>query len=48
MSRWPPPGWGYNHSSGLVVLDRKVQYNLTNSFGSIVLVLRVCVVMLCV
>ena len=35
--------WGYNHSSVLVIKVRKHIYNLTNGFGSLVLILRVCV-----
>ena len=35
--------WGYNHSSVLVFKVRRHLYNLTNGFGSFVLILRVCV-----
>ena len=35
--------WGYNHSSALVFKVRMLVYNLTNGFGSFVLILRVCV-----
>ena len=35
--------WGYNHSSVLVIKVRRQVYNLTNGFGSFVLILRVCV-----